>query len=55
LIEPLQEQIKEIRDQKENKEKELQNTKKRRDELVASKAIISTQISSLAEFKLSFQ
>lgn len=53
LIEPLQEQIKEIRDQKENKEKELQNTKKRRDELVASKAIISTQISSLAEFKLS--
>ena len=55
LIEPLQEQIKEIRDQKENKEKELQNTKKRRDELVASKATISTQISSLAEFKLSFQ
>ena len=55
LIEPLQEQIKEIRDQKDNKEKELQNAKKRRDELESSKATISYQISSLTEFKLSFQ
>lgn len=55
LIEPLQEQIKEIRDQKDNKEKELQNAKKRRDELESSKATISNQISSLTEFKLSFQ
>lgn len=55
LIAPLQEQIKEIRDQKDNKEKELQNAKKRRDELESSKATISNQISSLTEFKLSFQ
>ena len=55
LIEPLQEQIKEIRDQKDKKEKELQEAKTRRDELESSKATISSQISSLAEFKLSFQ
>lgn len=55
LIEPLQEQIKEIRDQKDIKEKELQDAKTRRDELESSKATISSQISSLAEFKLSFQ
>lgn len=54
LIEPLQKQIKEIRDQKDNKEKELQNAKNRRDELEASKATISIQISSLAEYKKSF-
>lgn len=54
LIEPLQEQIKEIRDQKDKKEKELHNAKKRRDELESSKATISNQISSLTEFKLFF-
>ena len=54
LIEPLQEQIKEIRDQKDNKEKELQKAKNRRDELESSKATISIQISSLAEYKKSF-
>jgi len=54
LIEPLQDQIKEIRNQKDNKEKELQNARERRDELEKSKATISTQISSLAEFKSSF-
>ena len=54
LIEPLQEQIKEIREQKDNKEKELQNAKDRRDELESSKATISIQISSLAEYKKSF-
>ena len=54
LIEPLQEQIKEIRDQKDNKEKELQNAKNRRDELESTKATISIQISSLAEYKKSF-
>lgn len=54
LIKPLQEQIKEIRDQKDNKEKELQNAKNRRDELESTKATISIQISSLAEYKKSF-
>lgn len=54
LIKPLQEQIKEIRDQKDNKEKELQNAKDRRDELESSKATIAIQISSLAEYKKSF-
>lgn len=54
LIEPLQEQIKEIRDQKDNKEKELQNAKNRRDELESTKATISIQISSLAEYRKSF-
>lgn len=54
LIKPLQEQIKEIRDQKDNKEKELQNAKNRRDELESSKATIAIQISSLAEYKKSF-
>lgn len=54
LIEPLQDQIKEIRNQKDNKEKELHNAKERRDELESSKATISTQISSLAKFKSSF-
>lgn len=55
LIVPLQDQIKEIRDQKDNKEQELQNAKERREKLESSKATISKQISSLAEFKLSFQ
>lgn len=53
LIEPLQNQIKEIRDQKENKEKELQTAKKRREELESIKTIISTQISNFSELKAS--
>lgn len=53
LIEPLQNQIKEIRDQKENKEKELQTAKKRREELESIKTIIATQISNFSELKAS--
>ncbi len=51
LIEPLQEQITEIKSQKDNKEKELVDSKKKRDELEASKVLIAQQISSLSEFK----
>lgn len=51
LIEPLQEQIKEIRDQKENKEKELSDAKRRRDELESAKAVIAQQISNISEIK----
>lgn len=53
LIEPLQNQIKEIRDQKENKEKELQTAKNRREELESIKTIIATQISNFSELKAS--
>ena len=53
LIEPLQDQIKEIRDQKENKEKELQTAKNRREELESIKTIIATQISNFSELKAS--
>lgn len=53
LIEPLQDQIKEIRDQKENKEKELQTAKKRREELESIKTIIATQISNFSDLKAS--
>ena len=53
LIEPLQDQIKEIRDQKENKEKELQTAKKRREELESIKTIIATQISNFSALKAS--
>jgi dynamin family protein len=53
LIEPLQDQIKEIRDQKENKEKELQTAKKRREELESIKTIIASQISSFSDLKAS--
>lgn len=53
LIEPLQNQIKEIRDQKENKEKELQTAKNRREELESIKTIISTQISNFSDLKAS--
>lgn len=53
LIEPLQDQIKEIRDQKENKEKELQTAKNRREELESIKAIIASQISSFSDLKAS--
>lgn len=53
LIEPLQNQIKEIRDQKENKEKELQTAKKRREELESIKTIIATQISNFSDLKAS--
>lgn len=53
LIEPLQNQIKEIRDQKENKEKELQTAKKRREELESIKTIIASQISSFSDLKAS--
>lgn len=53
LIEPLQDQIKEIRDQKENKEKELQTAKNRREELESIKTIISTQISNFSDLKTS--
>lgn len=53
LIEPLQNQIKEIRDQKENKEKELQTAKNRREELESIKTIISTQLSNFSELKAS--
>lgn len=53
LIEPLQDQIKEIRDQKENKEKELQTAKNRREELESIKTIIATQISNFSDLKTS--
>lgn len=53
LIEPLQNQIKEIRDQKENKEKELQTAKNRREELESIKTIIATQISNFSDLKAS--
>lgn len=53
LIEPLQDQIKEIRDQKENKEKELQTAKNRREELESIKTIIATQISNFSDLKAS--
>lgn len=53
LIEPLQNQIKEIRDQKENKEKELQTAKNRREELESIKTIIATQISNFSALKAS--
>lgn len=53
LIEPLQDQIKEIRDQKGNKEKELQTAKNRREELESIKTIIATQISNFSDLKAS--
>lgn len=53
LIEPLQNQIKEIRDQKENKGKELQTAKNRREELESIKTIIATQISNFSDLKAS--
>lgn len=53
LIEPLQEQIKEIRLQKDNKEKELQKAKSRRDELDLLKSTIEEQIVCISAFKSS--
>lgn len=51
LIEPLQEQIQEIREKKTNKEKELQEAQKRREELESAKAAIDRQILSFSELR----
>lgn len=51
LIEPLQEQIQEIRSKKDDKEKELHAAEAHRNELVDKKAILAKQLQSIADMK----
>lgn len=51
LIEPLQEQIQEIRSTKDNKEKELHDAEIRRNELADKKAVLAKQLQSITEMK----
>lgn len=53
LIEPLQEQIQEIRSKKDNKEKELKSAVARRTELEEKKTVLVKQIQSISEMKVS--
>lgn len=48
LIEPLQEQIKEIREKKDCKEKELQDAQQKREQLEAEKSSIAKQIAEMS-------
>lgn len=52
LIEPLQEQIQEIRSKKDDKEKELQASITKREELEAKKLTITKQLSNISEISL---
>ena len=52
LIEPLQEQIQEIRSKKDNKEKELKSAVARRTELEEKKTVLVKQIQSISEMKV---
>ena len=52
LIEPLQEQIQEIRSKKDDKEKELQMAVARRTELEEKKTVIAKQLQSISEMKV---
>lgn len=54
LIDPLQEQIQEIRSNKDDKEKELHAAEARRNELLEKKAILAKQVQSIAEMKQNF-
>ena len=51
LIEPLQEQIQEIRSKKNDKEKELHTAEARRNELADKKAVLARQMQSIAEMR----
>lgn len=51
LIEPLENQIGEIRSIKDNKEKELQEYKEKREKLEAEKALLAKQILDISELK----
>jgi hypothetical protein len=53
LIEPLQEQIQEIRSKKDDKEKELKSAIARRIELEEKKTVIIKQLQSISEMKVS--
>lgn len=53
LIEPLQEQIQEIRSKKDNKEKELKSAVARRTELEEKKTVLVKQMQSISEMKVS--
>jgi hypothetical protein len=53
LIEPLQEQIQEIRSKKDNKEKELKSAVARRTELEEKKTVLVKQIQSISEMRVS--
>lgn len=53
LIEPLQEQIQEIKSKKDDKEKELRRTVVRRTELEEKKMVIAKQLQSISEMKVS--
>lgn len=53
LIEPLQEQIQEIRTKKSDKEKELHTAEARRNELADKKAVLARQMQSIAEMRQS--
>ena len=53
LIEPLQEQIQEIRTKKDDKEKELQNAETKKKELEDRKDTIAQQLESISEMKQS--
>lgn len=53
LIEPLQCQIEEIRSKKNDKEKELKDSKQKREELEEKKALVAKQILSVSELKTS--
>lgn len=50
LIEPMQEQIQEVRSNKENKEKQLQDAQARRDEFSNKIEVVDKQLKSIAEF-----
>ncbi len=54
LIEPLQEQIQEIRSNRENKEKELEKAQSQRTELEEKKKEIDSQIESFNQMRASF-
>ncbi len=51
LIEPLQEQLQEIRDKCNDKEKELNDAKEKREQLEAAKVAIASQIKEMTAFR----
>ena len=53
LIEPLQEQIQEIRSKKNDKEKELKISETKRRELESKKKLISSQLEEITQIKSS--
>lgn len=54
LIQPLQEQIQEIRNKRDDKEKELLSAQARRDELEAIKSTIAKQLVSISDLRSTF-